>query len=306
MIMRKKSFLLFVLGAVVVAAAGVYQSPRAKWRSELWISKIAGNLTDVTWGDLSAATIPRRVAVDLGLPALSVSPGLQGDGPCPVLWKTRSGSFWGASEDEPALRAAQKNVLVQEVYFRSPATVRPGDIVLDGGSHLGTFTRFALDRGARLVVAFEPGPISGAGFKKTFNREMEQGRVILIEEALWNQTGRLSFYDGGSSVNGKVRQSDDGTSGGSQKLEVSATTVDEAVRRLKLDRVDILKLHVEGAEKQALMGALNTLVRFKPRILVALDHHPDDPEVICRIILDAVPHYHIQMRGREQAFFYLN
>ena len=244
--------------------------------------------------------------MDLSLSALYVSPGLQGDGPCPVLWKTRSGSFWGRSEDEPALRAAQKNVLVQEVYFRGPSTVRAGDVVLDGGSHLGTFTRFALDRKASLVVAFEPGPISCAGFKKTFRQEIEQGRVILIEEALWNQPGRLSFSDGGSSVNGKVRSSDDSTSGGPQKLEVSATTVDEAVRRLKLDRVDIVKLHVEGAERQALMGALNTLVRFKPRILVALDHHPDDPEVISRIILDAVPNYHIRMRGREQAFFYLN
>jgi FkbM family methyltransferase len=292
-----------LLAAVAGAGVASYRSPRAHWRIGLWIAKITGRLPDATWGDLAAATLPQRIPVGSSLSALSVSPGIRDTGPCPLLWETRSGSFWGRSEDEPALRIALKNLVIEEVYFHYPTTVRSGDVVLDGGSHLGTFTRFALDRNARLIVAFEPDPVSGAGFKKTFRQEIERGRVILIEEALWNQPGRLTFSNGESSVNGTVTQSV-GRAENPRSIDIPATTIDETIQRLKLDRVDYIKLNIEGSERQALEGARHTLVRFKPRILVALDHHPDDPEVIPRIVLETVPEYQVRMRGRDQACFY--
>jgi hypothetical protein len=46
------------------------------------------------------------------------------------------------------------------------------------------------------------------------------------------------------------------------------------------------------------------VVRFKPRILVALDHRPADPEVIPQMILDMVPDYQMKMRGKAQAGFF--
>ena len=38
------------------------------------------------------------------------------------------------------------------------ADVRAGDIVLDCGANIGVYTRVALNRGAKLVVAIEPAP----------------------------------------------------------------------------------------------------------------------------------------------------
>jgi FkbM family methyltransferase len=304
--LKKKSILLLILALFVVGAAGIYQNPKARWRAELCFSKIAGNLPETTWGDLAAATAPRRIVFGPGLSALSVNAGEQGEGPCSMLWKTRLGSFWGRKEDKEPLQVGLKNLLVEEAYFRSETRVRPGDVVFDGGSHLGTFTRFALDQRASLIVAFEPDPVNGACFEKTFKQEIEEGRVVLFQEALWDKVGRLLFSEGDSSVDGMVWQSEMSSRGQPNKLEISATTVDEAVRQLKLERVDLIKLHIEGSERQALIGARSTLVRFKPRILVALDHRANDPDVIPRLILDMVPGYQIQMRGRDQACFFMN
>ncbi len=61
--------------------------------------------------------------------------------------------------------------------------------------------------------------------------------------------GRLSFAEGDSSVNGTVRQPEGNEVGRSHEREVSATTVDDAVRRLNLDRVDFIKLNIEGSER---------------------------------------------------------
>src|SRR5436305_11094162 len=42
------------------------------------------------------------------------------------------------------------------IYEQGEVGIREGDIVLDLGAHIGTFTRFALNRGAAKVIAFEP------------------------------------------------------------------------------------------------------------------------------------------------------
>jgi hypothetical protein len=45
---------------------------------------------------------------------------------------------------------------------------------------------------------------------------------------------------------------------------------------LKLDRVDVLKLDIEGAESKAVAGAVKFFQRFRPRIAIATEH-TDDP-----------------------------
>ena len=46
--------------------------------------------------------------------------------------------------------------------------VQAGDIVLDCGANLGTFSRHALNMGARMVVAVEPGPETAKCLVRTF------------------------------------------------------------------------------------------------------------------------------------------
>ena len=75
--------------------------------------------------------------------------------------------------------------------------IRLGDIVLDVGSHLGTFTRRALQVGAAQVIAFEIDPGSIACFSKTFEEEIAAGRVRLVPAAAWEDVGRLVLRGSG-------------------------------------------------------------------------------------------------------------
>ena len=50
-------------------------------------------------------------------------------------------------------------------------------------------------------------------------------------------------------------------------VDVSVTTVDEAVSALELDRVDFIKIDVEGGELGVLQGASNTLLRDCPLLV---------------------------------------
>lgn len=53
-------------------------------------------------------------------------------------------------------------------------------------------------------------------------------------------------------------------------LRVKARPIDAVVAELGLSRVDVLKADVEGAELLVLRGARETLLRFKPLVLLEI------------------------------------
>jgi len=56
------------------------------------------------------------------------------------------------------------------------------------------------------------------------------------------------------------------------------------VAELKLDRVDYIKMDIEGAEARALAGSRDTIAAYHPRLSIAAEHIPGDevrlPQVV--------------------------
>jgi methyltransferase FkbM-like protein len=69
------------------------------------------------------------------------------------------------------------------------------------------------------------------------------------------------------------------------------TTIDELVAELNLTRVDFIKMDIEGAEKNALRGARQTLGRFRPRLAISAEHLPDDDTAIPALVRTLQPSY---------------
>jgi len=167
--------------------------------------------------------------------------------------------------------------------------VRPGDIVIDGGAHVGTFTDEALRRGAAKVIAVEPEPVNAECFRRNFRKEIAEGRVILVEKGMWSSetTLELSVAKENSGMNSFVIDQGAGTS----KITVPLTLIDTLVRQLGLPRVDFMKLDIEGAEREALKGGMETLRQFRPRLMLEMYHRPDDRQVLPAIVRQAHADY---------------
>ena len=254
------------------------------------------------WTDILRRALPswlKEPGPDSRLPPATVKE--QDESDCPVLWATPVGEFWGRLADGRLLDFLVNEQERQKTYQRGPVVIRPGDVVLDVGAHLGTFTRIALRDGAAKIVAFEIEPVSIRCFKKTFRKELAEGLVVLVEEAAWESSGMLALReDHNNSAAASVHEVTSESSG----EQVPATTIDDVVVRLGLEQVDFIKMDIEGAERHAVRGAARTLSRFAPRLALCIYHKDDDPLVIPQQVLQIKPDYQVFTTEVAHAFFY--
>jgi FkbM family methyltransferase len=196
------------------------------------------------------------------------------------LVETPAGRFWTVKNDRFLSDTLAEEKL--EIYGSQERGVQPGDVVLDCGANVGVFTRTALSRGARLVVAIEPAPATVECLRRNYAREIAEGRVIVCPKGVWDHVDTLELALG----------TDGNTTGDSfvfgrnlnNKVKVPLTTIDLLFDELHLPRVDFIKMDIEGAEKQALRGATNTIRRFRPRMAIASEHLPEDPRDIPKVV----------------------
>ena len=205
------------------------------------------------------------------------------------LTDTPRGRFWEFHGERSLV--TQQLAELESKYWKFERPVRPGDIVLDCGANIGTFSREALALGAKLVVAIEPAPRNLACLRKNLEAEIAAGRAIICPKGVWYREDSLVLYESRSSPaeDGFVRV--DNTQVGPT---VPLTTIDKLVSDLGLERVDFIKMDIEGAEKQALRGALTTLARYHPRMEISVDHLPEDPRKVPEIVRYAWPGYRVR------------
>ena len=204
------------------------------------------------------------------------------------LLDTPRGWYW-TSRHEPLvgfLLAEQET----QIYGDPVHGVHPGDIVLDCGADIGVYTRTALFRGAKLVVAIEPAPSSVDALRRTFEREIAEGRVIVYPKGVWDKVDTLDLeVSNGGTMSGSSLVTHDTSR--PTKIKVPLTTIDLMVEELHLPRVDFIKMDIEGAEKWALRGGTQTIAKFRPRMALSTEHLPDDATAIPRTVKTIRPDY---------------
>jgi FkbM family methyltransferase len=146
-------------------------------------------------------------------------------------------------------------------------TLKPGMVFIDCGANEGLYTLYAARRigPAGRVLAIEPSTREVQRLRA--NIALNQLNNITIEQvALGNQSKRALLTVAGpghealntmSSIEEPLRQE-----------EVQVETLDALVDRHQLERVDLIKLDIEGSEVQALLGSGETIERFSPILLI--------------------------------------
>lgn len=119
--------------------------------------------------------------------------------------------------------------------------ISDSDVVLDAGANIGLFTMIAALK-ARKVIAVEPLPSNFEILSVNIGLN-GLSNVILVNKALgdYNGVGYLSGQGAMATLDQK------GT-------EVSVIRIDDMLREIGVDRVDVVKMDIEGSEVKALRG----------------------------------------------------
>ena len=169
--------------------------------------------------------------------------------------------------------------------------VRPGEVIVDVGAHIGTFDDDALRLGAAKAILVEPDPVNVECIRRNFKKEIAEGRLVVVPEGAWSKKDTLEFSIGvANSGTGSVVLPEIGA----KTIRVPVRPLDDILRELGIAKVDFIKMDIEGAERHALAGAKETLARYKPRLMIDSYHLPDDDVVLPRVIHELNPAYRIE------------
>ena len=174
-------------------------------------------------------------------------------------------------------------------YEYGPVCLKDGDVVIDCGANTGMFSAVADCYGAR-VYAIEA--ISDTIVRYLATTASLGKHITVVNNAVWDKIKLLEFAVIENHIGSACCQ--ELLWGGEQVSErpkVQGITLDTFVRQMQLDRVDFIKADIEGAERNMLRGARNTLQRFKPRLSLCSYHRPDDVGVLQDLILAICPDY---------------
>ncbi len=147
--------------------------------------------------------------------------------------------------------------------------LKPTSVAIDIGANIGVFAVVM----ARLcprgtVYAFEPA-VETYGYLVANLEANGGGNAVAEQVAAYGTTGTVQFvfspgYPPGSFVGERP------TPGGETRT-VEAVRIDDYVERLGIDRVDLIMVDAEGAEVSVLQGAVATLARHRPALLVEMN-----------------------------------
>jgi len=154
------------------------------------------------------------------------------------------------------------------------SVVKPGMTVIDIGAHIGYYTLlFAKCVGADgRVISFEPFPDNFALLQKNVQLN-GLSQVQPRPQAVFSAAREITLAVPDHTLN--PGQGSVSHASGSRKFLVQAVCLDSFCAQEAL-RPDLIKMDVEGAEQDVLLGARQTIAQWRPKLLIELHHFDGD------------------------------
>lgn len=194
--------------------------------------------------------------------------------------------------------------IVLDDQYNVKSLIHDGDIVIDAGANLGMFS-IAVARHApnAKVYGFEPVPTTFVSLKKNVapypNVKVTNsglGETVTTREMMVSSDVSSSNTFQGSVATYVVP-------GEVKPMQLSITTIDNVVAEEHLPKVDFIKMDTEGYEGKIILGAAETIKKFKPTIVMSAYHGANDKEELPRILKSICPEYVIELHGTAEEDF---
>lgn len=143
--------------------------------------------------------------------------------------------------------------LIRDRYWH----IEPGQVVMDVGCHIGSYTIPALTAGA-VVYAVDPDESRLGQLRGLWGGD--PARLVTVSRALAEPGGYTAEFRSKLDVSGYTEFH--------APAGARFSTLDELTAEYGLTRLDWVKIDVEGAELGVLTGGQETLARFSPALVI--------------------------------------
>jgi len=204
-----------------------------------------------------------------------------------------------------------KCIDIESLRFLSPKfeswvwgylNLKEGDVFVDVGANIGRYTisvaKIVGNKG--LVIAVEPYPENYKTLVKNV-RLNDLKNVVAVNIAAWSRKRELKLFIGNTHGHHSVKKNF-----GLGSISVQGEALDDVLNKLGVEKVDFIKIDVEGAELEVLKGLTKTLEKYNPTVIVEIQKAPEKVrEFISRkgysiqLIRMARPQYYVLKPFRE-------
>ena len=183
--------------------------------------------------------------------------------------------------------------LLEQYAYKDIVKAEDGDYVIDGGACYGDISLYFADKvkESGKVYAFEFVKNNLENFNKNLlMNEQYKDNIEVVQKAI-SGISNQKFYIEGIGPASKII---DAYKEGSE--EVTSITIDDFVKENQIEKIDFIKLDIEGCELEALQGAKETLKMFKPKLAISVYHKDEDLWKIPQYIKEVVPEYNLYLK----------
>jgi FkbM family methyltransferase len=180
-------------------------------------------------------------------------------------------SITGNANDKSIMGQILTNKTYEPHMLKTINDILPaGGTFIDVGANIGVISIFAsLKAGAcGKILSIEASPTNYEYLKQNICMNSCENATA-INMGVWNESAQMDFHYV-SEVAGCSFFSTTGVSVG-EIQSVTCNTLDNILSKNKIEKINVIKIDVEGAELKALIGAKNTIQEFKPKILMEIN-----------------------------------
>lgn len=139
------------------------------------------------------------------------------------------------------------------------------NIVFDAGACKGEWSQYVMNKSKfpLQIFMFEPSPVNYKYLKKKFS---DKNNVHIYDYALSNSNVTAPFYFE-SKLSGSNALYYHPQNKGFKQTRVRCVKLDDFIKRKKIQKIDFLKMDIEGAEVPAIQGCIEVLQKGKIEFL---------------------------------------
>ena len=212
-----------------------------------------------------------RILIDVSKKCIRGKTKLLKIGQTRSLYQTTDGyKFWLNNSGYIDKEIIKEGVFEPKTTNAIKHLIRPGDVVLDVGANIGYYTVMLskIVGPTGKIFAFEPTKHFGDVLKQNIHANNLEN-IEIVNVGLSNKTQKLSIDIGPSSATLHSPAEFDLIIGNE---DISLITLNDFIRLRKLEKIDLIKIDIDGHEPLFFEGGGGGLEKYSPVVIFEVSH----------------------------------